>query len=259
MHRFYLPPGHCQDAKLLLTGREAHHARDVLRVRRGERVTVLDGTGHEFLCEVQECERDQISLAVVNKRLRPAPTCAVTLLQAVPKAKTMDAIIQKATELGASRIVPVLSERVVAHLNEKEAAHKATKWRLVAIEAVKQCGSAWLPEVETPVSPSRFLARNEAFELSLIASLESGSHPLRDHLRPFVEKHGRMPKSVSIWVGPEGDFTPAETAEIKSHGVLPITLGRLVLRVETAVTYCLSILAYELQAAPSEKAEHSDR
>jgi len=253
MHRFFLPPEQCRDASLFLTGREAHHARDVVRVRRGERVAVVDGTGHEFRCDVQEYTRDKVRLAVVEKLFHPALPSQVTLLQAVPKGKTMEAIIQKATELGASRIVPLLSERVVAQLDDHDAEHKAAKWRLAALEAIKQCGSAWLPEVETPVTPSRFLARGEGFELPLIASLESGSRPPREYFRAFQAEHGRTPRSVCVWVGPEGDFTPAETEAIKSHGVLPITLGRLVLRVETAAIYCLCVLNYELQPpSPAE-------
>jgi 16S rRNA (uracil1498-N3)-methyltransferase len=251
MHRFYLPPEQCGDASLFLTGREAHHARDVVRLRRGERVAVVDGTGHEFLCEVREYGGDKVRLGIVEKRFHPALPGLVTLLQAIPKGKAMDAIIQKATELGASHIVPLLSERVVAHLDKQDGARKAAKWRLVALEAIKQCGSAWLPEVEAPVTPSRFLARKESFELSLIASLENGSRPAREYFRAFEAERGRMPRSVCVWVGPEGDFTPAETEAIKSHGALPITLGPLILRVETAAVYCLSVLSYELQSPPS--------
>jgi len=248
MHRFYLPPEQCQRACLVLTGSEAHHARHVVRVRRGERVVVVDGAGHEFLCEIQEYEGDKARLAVVEKHFQPAPPSQITLLQAVPKGRIMDGIIQKATELGALRIVPVLSERVVAQLNDQDAAHKAAKWRLVAREAIKQCGSAWLPVVEQPLTPQQFLARNESFELPLIASLESDSRPAREYYHIFHAKRGRMPGSVCVWVGPEGDFTPAETETIKAHGALPITLGRLILRTETAAIYCLSVLNYELQS-----------
>jgi len=160
----------------------------------------------------------------------------------------MDAIIQKATELGAARIVPLLSERVVARLDEEDAARKAMKWRLVAVDAIKQCGSAWLPQVEPPQTPGQFLARKENFELPLIASLERGSRLAREYFQRFHAHHGRTPESVCVWIGPEGDFTAAETEAIKSHGALPITLGPLVLRTETAALYCLSILNYELQA-----------
>jgi 16S rRNA (uracil1498-N3)-methyltransferase len=136
----------------------------------------------------------------------------------------------------------------VGQLDNEEAAHKAEKWRLVAREAVKQCGSAWLPEVEPPITPDQFLARKENIELPLIASLESGSRPAREYFRAFQTERGRLPGSVCVWIGPEGDFTPAETEAIKSRGAQPITLGRLVLRTETAAIYCLSILNCELQS-----------
>ena len=248
MHRFYLPPAQCLGQTLWLAGKEAHHARDVLRVRHGERVTVLDGAGREFLCDVQDCNRDKVSLSVADRRVHPPPPCRITLLQAIPRGKLLESIIQKATELGAFRIVPLLSERVVAHLEGKDGARKAEKLQAVAIEAIKQCGSPWLPQVEPPLTPGQFLARNEAFELPLIASLQSGSRPARDYFRAFHAQHRRHPESASIWIGPEGDFTAGETQAIESRGALPITLGRLVLRTETAAVFCLSILNYELQS-----------
>lgn len=248
MHRFYLPPEQCEASVLVLTNREAHHARHVVRVRPGERVAVVDGKGKEFLCDVEEYDRDEVRLAVVEKRFQPAPPSKLTLLQAVPRGKIMDAIVQKATELGVSRIVPLLTERVVGRVDDKEAFHKAEKWRLVAREAIKQCGSVWLPEVEPPMTLDRVFARKESFELPLIASLKSGSRSAREYFRGFQAQRGRLPGSVCAWIGPEGDFTPDETEAIESHGALPITLGRLVLRAETAAIYCLSILHYELQS-----------
>ena len=251
MHRFYLPPDQCLDASLWLTGREAHHALRVVRLRRGQRVTVLDGAGHEFLCDVQEFDRDKVRLSVAEKHSLPPPPCRLTLAQALPKGKIMDAIVQKATELGAIRVVPVLSERVVAQLDPNEAAHRAQKWQLVAIEAIKQCGAPWLPRIELPLTPAQFLARKETFELPLLASLQKDLRPAREYLRTFQAERGRLPQSVCVWVGPEGDFTPAEAQAIQSGGALPISLGPLVLRTETAAVYCLSILNYELQGLPA--------
>jgi 16S rRNA (uracil1498-N3)-methyltransferase len=248
MHRFYLPPGQCQEAAPFLAGREAHHAVHVLRVRRGERVTVLDGAGHEFLCEVQDYDRDKLRLTVGETLFHPRPACPVTLVQALPKGKIIEAIIQKATELGVARIVPLMSERVVTQIEDKDAARKTAKLQLVAVEAIKQCGCCWLPQIEPPLTPNQFLARNEPCELPLIASLQAGSRSAREYFRAFQAQHNRRPQSVSVWIGPEGDFTLAETEAIKAHGALPITLGRLVLRVETAAIYCLSILHYELES-----------
>ena len=169
-------------------------------------------------------------------------------MQAIPKGKIIESIIQKATELGASRIVPLLSDRVATQLDDEGAAAKAEKWRQTAVEAIKQCGSAWLPQVEAPITPKEYLARGEKFELPLVASLQSDCRHPRDYFKTFFAEKKRLPKTVCVWVGPEGDFTPAEMNSIKSAGALPITLGRLVLRSETAAIYALSILNYELQS-----------
>jgi len=248
MHRFYLPPKECREATLSLTGREAHHARQVLRVREGERVVVLDGAGQHLECEVIGQKRDSLALQVLERKTIPPLPCAITLLQAIPKGKIIESIIQKATELGVARIVPILSERVVTHLDSDTGKAKAEKWQQVAIEAIKQCGSAWLPKVEPPLMPREFLARREEFELPLVGCLEPGSRHPRHWFDKFFAEYKRGPKTICVWVGPEGDFTPAEYGMIKNAGALPITLGRLVLRVETAATYCLSVLNYELQA-----------
>src|SRR4051794_5014263 len=109
MHRFFLPPEQCRGDTLTLRDREAHHARHVLRLRQGERVIVLDGAGQELNCEVSGHDHDSLSLRVLERKLIPPLPCAITLLQAIPKGKIIESIIQKATELGASRIVPLLS------------------------------------------------------------------------------------------------------------------------------------------------------
>jgi 16S rRNA (uracil1498-N3)-methyltransferase len=248
MHRFYLPPAECRKQPLTLPEREAHHALHVLRIRAGERVAVLNGAGEELLCEVQEAGRQGVRLRVVQTHaLRPLP-CQVTLLQAVTKGKSMELIVQKATELGSHRIVPILSERSVAHIGADEAAKKLEKWELTAIEAIKQCGCPWLPRMEPPQTPQVFLSRDDKFELSLIASLQGDARHPRAPFDVFFAEGKRHPKSVCVWVGPEGDFTPAEINAIRASGALPITLGPLVLRSETAAIYCLSIINYELQA-----------
>jgi 16S rRNA (uracil1498-N3)-methyltransferase len=253
MHRFYLPPGSTRGDSLRLDGREAHHALRVLRLKRGELVAVLDGVGNEFLCAVENCSRDAVTLSVSLKNFTPPPPCSITLLQAVPKGKIIESIIQKAVELGVRRIVPLLTERVVTHLDEGDAGNKSDKWQQVAVVAIKQCGAAWLPKIETPVMPAQFLARKENCDLSLIGSLQKERRHPRACFQEFQAKHGRLPQSASVWIGPEGDFTPEELEAIQAAGVLPITLGRLVLRVETAAIYCLSILNYELISAPDSK------
>ncbi len=249
MHRFYLPPSSCQGATLTLEESESHHALHVLRLREGERAVVLDGAGHEFLCEVTEVGRRSITLAMRQKNDFPKPPYSVTLIQAVTKGKTMDVIIEKATELGADRIIPILSERTVPQIDGEAADLKVEKWRTVAISAIKQCGSPWLPRIERPITPQSFLFAGERFDLVLVGSLQPGSHHPREYFDAAQAELKRLPASVAVWVGPEGDFTPAELHAIKSSGALPITLGPLVLRSDTAAIYCLSIINYEFQAA----------
>jgi 16S rRNA (uracil1498-N3)-methyltransferase len=247
MHRFYLPPERCAGAALRLDGREAHHALNVLRLQLGELVTVLDGAGNEFLCAVETSSRAVLTLSVSLKNFVAAPPCAVTLLVGLPKGKIIESVIQKAVELGVRRVVPILSERVVTQLDDAGAENKREKWRQVAIEAIKQCGAAWLPAVEAPVTIGQFLARQEKFELSFVGSLQKDRHPPRAVLRDFEIKHGRPPQNAAVWIGPEGDFSTTELAAIQDSGAQPVTFGKLVLRVETAAIYCLSFLKYEFQ------------
>src|SRR5271170_6197456 len=246
MHRFYLPPKNCAGEMLRLDTREAHHALKVLRVKYGDLVAVLDGVGNEFLCTVENCSRDAVTLSVSLKNFKPPPACQIALLVAIPKGKIIESIIQKSVELGAHRIVPILSERVVTQLDGESGEHKREKWQGVAIEAIKQCGAAWLPKIEAPLTIEQFLARKEKFDLSLVGSLQKERRHLREVFNEFEAKQKRLPKSVGVWIGPEGDFTLDELKAIQDSGAVPITLGNLVLRVETAAVYCLSVLNHEL-------------
>jgi 16S rRNA (uracil1498-N3)-methyltransferase len=142
-----------------------------------------------------------------------------------------------------------LSERVVTQLDADTAPDKRMKWQRVAIEAIKQCGSAWLPQIDLPLAPEAFLARGEQFDLPLIAALQGERRHARSCFAQYQARHGRLPKSVCIWIGPEGDFTPAELKAALAAGACPISLGDLVLRTDTAAIYALSILNHELLAA----------
>ena len=249
MARFFLPPEHRGRGTLSLSGAEAHHALHVLRLREGDALTVLDGVGNEYACQAGTHSRDRLSLTVLNRRFIPPAPSAITLLQALPKGKLIEAIVQKATELGVHRIVPLLSERVVTRLGSEEAAQRGEKLQAIAVEAIKQCGNPWLPRIDAPITFSQFLARNEPFELSLFGSLRPDSPHPRKRFEAFRAAHGKPPNSIAIWIGPEGDFTPKELDEIERAGGQAITLGPLVLRSETAAIYSMSILRYELQSS----------
>lgn len=247
MHRFYIDPTQSSNATLLLNEREAHHATSVLRVAPGERVVALDGAGSELLCVVDAVTRRDVRLKVQQRNHVPPLPYQLTLIQAIPKNKTMEVIVQKATELGVHRIVPVIAERSVPHLDNEKAEARVEKWNWIAIDSIKQCGSAWLPKIELPVKPQAFIG-TEKPDITLLATLQAdGRHP-RLHIQDFVAEKKRRPKFIHVWIGPEGDLTPAEINAVRGSGALPITLGQLILRSETAAIYALSVLNYELQA-----------
>jgi len=226
---------------------EAHHCIDVLRLGVGSRVVVFNGRGSEITAEILALEKGRVHLKeLISARAEPL-RCAVTLAQAIPKGKSMDLIIQKATELGVAKIVPLLSDRTVVQLQEDELNKKREKWKQVVIEAAKQSGQDWLPEIAGPITPKQFFAEFDRYELPLVASLQNDARSFKKVLAHFREQHGRRPRSALILVGPEGDFTPAETSWAKSAGSIPVSLGPIVLRTETAAIYSLSVLAYELQ------------
>ena len=226
MHRFYLP----NFQQPTLSAEEAHHAIHVLRVKPGDTVNVFDGRGHEAQCRVG----DAGALAILQQTSTPGLPCRIVLAQAIPK-KNMELIVQKATELGVAAIVPLISERTV-----KRPESAPGRWREIALEACKQSGNNWLPEIHEPQEARAFLAAPGPFDLKLIASLQPDAKPLKQILTKC--------SSVLILIGPEGDFTPAELATAKSAGCLPLSLGPLVVRAETAALYALSILHHELQA-----------
>lgn len=246
MHRFYLPPEQWHPEALILTGSEAHHCRDVLRLKPGDKVVVFDGRGRELTAEITSAGASLIQLRKLHEAQTPPLRCRITLGQAIPKGKNMDLIVQKAVEIGAGEIAPILSDRTVVRLDEESATSKQTKWQTVAIEAAKQCGQNWLPRVQTPQTLSQFFQEHRRFDLQLIGSLQSDAVHLKKILSEYSAEHGDRPASVLMLVGPEGDFTPAELSLARSQGCRPITLGPIVLRVETASIYCLSVLSYEL-------------
>jgi len=246
MHRFYVMPENWNADPPVLRESELHHARDVLRLEPGERVVVFNGRGHEIMAEITKVTRKEIQMRKLHEARVPPLRCEITLAQAIPKGKNMDLIVQKAVEIGAAEIAPLISERTIVDLDAKEAEQKKAKWQQIAIEAAKQCGQNWLPTVHAPRKLKDFFSHAGSFDLRLIGSLQPDAIHLKKILGDYVDQHRDRPQHVLMLVGPEGDFTPAELALAKTHDCLPITLGPIILRVETAAIYCLSILSYEL-------------
>ena len=248
MHRFYVSPQDWNPGALGLAGGEAHHARDVLRMRVGEKLVIFNGRGREITAEIVELGNNEIELKKLHEAETPPLPCRIVLGQAIPKGKNMDLIVQKAVEIGATEIAPIISDRTIVQVGSESAAQKESKWQQIAVEAAKQCGQNWLPHVHAPRKLSELfsMVAAESFDLQLTGSLQPGARHLKQVLADYANEHQRPPRSVLILVGPEGDFTPAELAFARRHGCQPITLGPIILRVETAAIYCLSVLSYEL-------------
>ena len=248
LHRFYIPPAQWDPDHLVLDEAESHHCTDVLRLRLGQRIVVFNGEGSEVTGEISLLTKREVGLRPLFAQMTAMPSASITLAQAVPKGKNMDLVIQKAAELGAAEIIPVISERTVVRLDAGEAADKQDKWQRIAVEACKQCGQNHLPRVGRPVTLDRFFAQKPSQDLLLIAAIEPGARRLKELLAEWTALHPGKPNPASalVLIGPEGDITPAEIGLAKSHGCQPMSLGPIILRTETAAIYSLSTLAHEL-------------
>jgi 16S rRNA (uracil1498-N3)-methyltransferase len=244
--RAYAPVATSDAAEIRLDEAESHHLVTVNRCGRGDPVTAFDGRGREWLCECTDPAKHGSILRVKSTRQAPPLPAAITLAQALPKGATMDEIVRQATELGARRIVPLLTERTQVHLDGDRAAKKQEKWLTTAIEAAKQCGNPWLPEIAPVQKLDAFLATTKDYDLKLTASLHAGAKPLRQTVTQVRAKLGQTPPRVLWLVGPEGDFSPAEMTACVLAGCVPVTLGPLVLRCDTAAVAALSVLQHEL-------------
>lgn len=249
--RVHCQPPEREPSAILLSPEESRHLVAANRARTGDTVVAFDGRGNEWICELTDDSRDGARLTVrFRQQAHPLPY-EITLGQALPKGQFMDAIIRKATELGAARVVPLESERTIVHLDGERTERRQEKWQAAAIEAAKQCGNPFVPEILPLQAAAAFMEASQGYDLKLIASLQPGARSLKAVLEAFAETNGRPPRRVLWLVGPEGDFTPAEMSRSKSTGFEPITLGPLVLRCETAAVYALSVLSYELQGGPA--------
>ncbi len=238
MARFFLSP-EAWGERAVLGGDEAKHAAQVMRLRRGDAVTVFDGRGRSARAEITDVSKSELHLQLGEGETAPPVAPEIILAQAVPKGKTMDLIVQKAVELGVNAIQPLITRHTVVQVGEEDASKKATKWQRVALEACKQCGQNFLPEVAAPLSFAEWLPRAEG-DLKIVASLFPGARPLREILRAAP-----VPTRVILLVGPEGDFSAQEGDSALAAGFQPASLGQIVMRAETASFFGISAVRYE--------------
>ena len=248
MHRCYLPEADFSPAAQPLTvqGDEAHHALRVLRLKAGDECEVFDGCGHAARARIDQATGGRMQLTVLHKLPPLPPVAELTLGIAIPKGALMELIVQKAVEMGVQRIVPFITERTIVRLNDKEARAKAEKWRRTALEACKQCGVSSVPVVEQPLPYAAWLARQDVPPLRMQCAILPHSRPLRAALE---EGRAAGHRALALLIGPEGDFSPAEYAAGEAAGYVPVSLGGIILRVETAVFFATAAARYALDPA----------
>lgn len=242
--RFFAPPEQFVGDKVYLTGEEAHHLHRVLRLGPGARVNVFDGSGREYLVEIQALNGDSAVGRILEEisREREVPL-ELTLAQGLAKGDKLELVIQKATEIGIAAVVPIHTFRSVVRPGEGEA-RRVERWQRVAREAAKQCGRARVPRIE-PVTPfPRLLERFSDFTAVLLLWEEERVRRLKQVLEEIREKG--IVRRLLVLVGPEGGFAPEEVEAAANAGAVPVTLGPRILRTETAGLVAASIILYEL-------------
>jgi 16S rRNA (uracil1498-N3)-methyltransferase len=241
--RCFVDPADWDAERIRLTPADAHHVTAVLRAGVGAEVAVCDGRGGEAAASIVEAGPDGVVVQVRARRRSGTADWRLTLVQAVPKGERMEWIIQKAVELGAWSVVPVMTDRGVVRLEGARAVQRVERWQRIATEAAKQCRTAWITRVEPVVSLGRWLESPGRPGTLVIGSLEAEARPFR---AVCAELRAGTPGGAALLIGPEGDFSPDELQQARAAGACPVTFGRRVLRVETAAIYALSVMAYEL-------------
>jgi 16S rRNA (uracil1498-N3)-methyltransferase len=239
--RFYAPPvAFTLDKQTVsLSADEAQHARNVLRLQPGDEVYVFDGAGKEFRCAVREFARDGALLNVLEEvePARPESPLDLTLAIALLKGEKFDLVVQKACELGVSRIVPVATSRADVRIRKDDARRKVTRWQRIALEAAKQCGRARLMEIEEPVAFKALIDRPaEEGDLRLMFAERNGTS--------LAEVTRESPPKVFALIGPEGGWADEEIELARTDAFEIVTLGGRTLRAETAAIAIVSLLQH---------------
>jgi 16S rRNA (uracil1498-N3)-methyltransferase len=240
MHRFFVHPQAIHHATVVLDEAVAHQLRSVLRMRPGARIVVLDNQGWEYEVALAEITSKGARGTVIEKR--PAsgePPVYVTLYQCVLKKDNFEWVLQKGTEIGVSRFVPVISQRTVIADEERIKTNKLPRWRRIIREAAEQSHRGRLPELDAPVSFEQALIDAAAADVALIPWEKETGRTLREVLPGAAER-------VALIIGPEGGFEDGEIEFAQRHGIQPITLGPRILRAETAAAAAALLVLYEL-------------
>lgn len=244
MYHFFVTPEQIRDGYAVITGQDVNHIRNVLRMKPGEQVEIRDGISKNYRCELEEIGMDQVRARICQTDEDSSELPArIYLFQGLPKSDKMELIIQKAVELGAYQIIPTKTCRAVVKLDKKKEEAKLKRWNAISESAAKQSGRMMIPRVTGVMDFSEAVACAKNLDLALIPyELAEGMEAARklvEQARPGME--------IGVFIGPEGGFDLAEIEEAINAGIHPMTLGRRILRTETAGLAALSVLMFMLE------------
>lgn len=245
MQHFFVTPSQVKEDVIIIEGSDVNHMKNVLRMHPGEEVTISDGNNKQYLCRIDRYEDADAILEIIEEQESDTELSSrIYLFQGLPKQDKMELIVQKAVELGAYQVIPVATKRCVVKLDEKKARKKVERWQQIAESAAKQAGRGFIPEVHDVMSFKEALEYSKELDVVLIpyelAEGMDGTKVLINSIRPG--------QSVGVYIGPEGGFEREEVEYAIKNGAKAITLGKRILRTETAGLTTLSVLMFHLES-----------
>ena len=247
MPRFFINEENIMpDDKICLFGDDANHISHSLRMRVGDSITLCDFFNYEYDCEIESFSSDKVVLCIKDKHTSEnEPTVSVSLFQGLPKSTKLELIIQKCTELGIFDIIPVITSRCISRPDEKSSEKKTKRWNMISKEAAKQSGRGHVPTVHDTVSFKDAVLSMKNYDLAFVC-YELCDEDCGFDVKSFLQKHiSPDTKSVAFLIGPEGGISPEEAEFAKENGLFFVSLGKRILRTETAPLCVLSCIMYE--------------
>lgn len=239
MYRFFSQPENLLEDKLVITGEDVNHIKNVLRMKKGEKLVVTFGQGDDYYCVIDDLLEEQILTSVLEKKKSDTELpVSITLFQCLPKKDKMELVIQKAVELGATAVVPVNSRRCVVKLDDKKAKKKLERWQAISMSAAKQSGRGVIPKISDVMDFKAAVAKMNSMDLAIMPYENADN--MAESFSIFMKAIDV--KSVGVLIGPEGGFDIKEVEYALTNGVKPVSLGKRILRTETAGLAILSTL-----------------
>ena len=245
MYHFFVTPEQVQGETIRIEGMDVNHIKNVLRIKIGEELQISDGNNKKYLCEIASMTSDEACVRIKQElTVDTELPSKIYLFQGLPKSDKMELIVQKAVELGAYEIIPVATKRAVVKLDDKKASKKVERWKVISEGGAKQSGRNVVPEVKSVMSFKEAIQYAKTLDVVLIPyELAEGMEETRQIIESILPG-----QSIAIFIGPEGGFETQEVEYAMEHGAKAITLGKRILRTETAGLTTLSILMYHLES-----------